>query len=128
MPFVMDTSGCFARKINGLTESILRHCRHLWLRPLESSGFLSVSVVWYAGGLLCVAAADLAQDQWPQWRGPTGQGISTTAHPPIEWSEDKNMAWKVALPGKGPFDTDRMGTASLCHRIHPLWRCHATGV
>lgn len=40
-------------------------------------------------------------EQWPQWRGPTGQGISTTATPPVEWSEDRNIAWKVALPGKG---------------------------
>ncbi|MCB1095309.1 MAG: PQQ-like beta-propeller repeat protein [Verrucomicrobiae bacterium] len=46
-------------------------------------------------------AADSEEDQWPQWRGPTGQGISLKAEPPLEWAEDKNVAWKVALPGKG---------------------------
>ena len=60
-----------------------------------------VCFAWGAGVLACVDAAELGQDQWPQWRGPTGQGISHSAQPPIEWSEDKNIAWKVALPGKG---------------------------
>ncbi|MGK0189646.1 MAG: outer membrane protein assembly factor BamB, partial [Verrucomicrobiales bacterium] len=40
-------------------------------------------------------------DQWPQWRGPDGQGVSDLADPPQEWSEEQNVAWKVELPGKG---------------------------
>jgi hypothetical protein len=43
-----------------------------------------------------------AEDSWPQFRGPTGDGLaSATAEPPVEWSETKNIAWKVATPGKG---------------------------
>lgn len=38
---------------------------------------------------------------WPQWRGPLGAGVAPHANPPVEWSEDKNLRWKVALPGKG---------------------------
>jgi outer membrane protein assembly factor BamB len=38
---------------------------------------------------------------WPQWRGPLGNGVSPDAKPPIEWSEEKNVAWKVAVPGRG---------------------------
>ena len=38
---------------------------------------------------------------WPAWRGPHGNGSSLTAKPPMEWSEEKNVAWKVAVPGKG---------------------------
>jgi len=38
---------------------------------------------------------------WSNFRGPEGNGISRTAKPPIEWSEDKNVRWKVALPGLG---------------------------
>lgn len=39
--------------------------------------------------------------EWPQWRGPLGTGVALNADPPIEWSETKNIRWKVALPGKG---------------------------
>jgi outer membrane protein assembly factor BamB len=38
---------------------------------------------------------------WPQWRGPLASGVAPQANPPIEWSEKKNVRWKVALPGKG---------------------------
>lgn len=38
---------------------------------------------------------------WPQWRGPEGQGISTDKNLPTEWSDTKNVLWKVELPGKG---------------------------
>lgn len=39
--------------------------------------------------------------QWGHWRGPSGQGVSESASPPVEFSETKNVAWKVAIPGKG---------------------------
>src|SRR5688572_31116628 len=53
--------------------------------------------------LLIVASALSAQtaDAWPQWRGPLGTGVAPSARPPIEWSETKNVRWKIALPGKG---------------------------
>jgi outer membrane protein assembly factor BamB len=38
---------------------------------------------------------------WPTWRGPGAIGISTTANPPLEWSETKNVRWKVEIPGRG---------------------------
>lgn len=38
---------------------------------------------------------------WPAWRGPAGIGISTTANPPTEWSETKNIRWKVEIAGRG---------------------------
>jgi len=39
--------------------------------------------------------------QWPQWRGPIATGEAPHADPPVEWSEHKNVRWKVALPGLG---------------------------
>lgn len=42
-----------------------------------------------------------AEKNWPQWRGPLGTGAAPAADPPIEWSETKNVRWKVTLPGKG---------------------------
>jgi len=38
---------------------------------------------------------------WHQWRGPEANGVSRTAKPPLEWSEDRNIKWKVAIEGKG---------------------------
>ncbi len=38
---------------------------------------------------------------WPQWRGPKASGVSLSANPPTEWSETKNVRWKVELPGRG---------------------------
>lgn len=43
----------------------------------------------------------LLQDAWPQFRGPSGDGLSAGAQPPIEWSETKNLRWKVEIPGSG---------------------------
>ncbi len=38
---------------------------------------------------------------WPQFRGPTGQGVSEEKGLPLTWSETKNVRWKVAIPGRG---------------------------
>jgi len=40
-------------------------------------------------------------DQWAHWRGPTGNGTSPDADPPMEFGSDKNLKWKVAIPGNG---------------------------
>jgi outer membrane protein assembly factor BamB len=38
---------------------------------------------------------------WAQWRGPDGNGVAPNSNPPIEWSEGKNIRWKIEIPGKG---------------------------
>jgi outer membrane protein assembly factor BamB len=38
---------------------------------------------------------------WPQWRGPLLTGAAPQGDPPVEWSEGKNVKWKVEIPGKG---------------------------
>ena len=45
-------------------------------------------------------AADQDQ-QWAHWRGPSGNGTSPTADPPIHWDGKKNVKWKTSIPGKG---------------------------
>lgn len=40
-------------------------------------------------------------DDWPQFRGPSGQGIVARGELPVTWGKDKNIAWKQAIPGKG---------------------------
>lgn len=41
-----------------------------------------------------------AQD-WPEFRGPSGQGLSTERGVPLEWSESRNVRWKTPVPGRG---------------------------
>jgi outer membrane protein assembly factor BamB len=38
---------------------------------------------------------------WPQFRGPGGQGVSDEKNVPLTWSETKNVRWKTAIPGRG---------------------------
>ena len=42
-----------------------------------------------------------AADEWPQFRGPTGQGTSDASGLPLTWSETENVKWKTAIPGEG---------------------------
>jgi outer membrane protein assembly factor BamB len=59
--------------------------------------------------LLCLVAGSVwAQDferqklqNWHQFRGPQDTGVAPMGNPPIEWSETKNIKWKVPIPGAG---------------------------
>ncbi len=52
--------------------------------------------------LSCLPAlAESLDDNWPQWRGPLNTGVAPRANPPTEWSETKNVKWKVKIPGGG---------------------------
>ncbi len=60
-------------------------------------------------GLVIVFSSLLAAAQnppgyeknWHQWRGPLMTGVSPDGDPAIEWSETKNVKWKIEIPGKG---------------------------
>jgi outer membrane protein assembly factor BamB len=64
---------------------------------------LTVMALGVVGASMMPAQArDAAAERfWPQWRGPFANGVSRTAKPPIEWSESKNIKWKVEIPGRG---------------------------
>ena len=52
--------------------------------------------------LLIAGTSLLAQaEDWPQFRGPTGQGHATERDLPLEWTETKNIIWKAPVPGLG---------------------------
>ena len=62
-----------------------------WLLPLLLPG-------------LAQAQSQVSQDEevwWSNWRGPDGTGVAPTGNPPIEWSEEDNIRWKVPIPGRG---------------------------
>jgi outer membrane protein assembly factor BamB len=48
-----------------------------------------------------IAADGAGEEFWPQWRGPHATGVSRRATPPVEWSETKNVRWKLEIPGRG---------------------------
>lgn len=41
------------------------------------------------------------QHNWPQWRGPSADGVSPHGDPPLRWSESENVSFKVPIPGRG---------------------------
>ena len=51
--------------------------------------------------LLLLGSRALLADDWPEFRWPTGQGHSTATNLPFEWSAEKNVVWKQAVPGLG---------------------------
>jgi outer membrane protein assembly factor BamB len=62
---------------------------------------LVLGVAMFVPELFLVAQQPPAARFWAQWRGPQGNGVSTTANPPVEWSETKNIKWKIEIPGRG---------------------------
>src|SRR5881394_2720742 len=58
------------------------------LRPL----FLPLSI--------CTAATALGAN-WPAWRGPEANGVTSEPQLPSEWSGSKNIRWKTPLPDRG---------------------------
>jgi outer membrane protein assembly factor BamB len=51
--------------------------------------------------LLLPRVAAVAQTNWPQFRGPTGDGISTSTGLPVTWSESEHVRWKTPIHDKG---------------------------
>ena len=63
-------------------------------KPLaRKAGLILISML---GGLAAAGAAD-----WPQFRGPSGNGLAADADPPLEWSPTNHIAWKVPVTGRG---------------------------
>ena len=53
--------------------------------------------------ILCLLLFSLTAtaDNWPQWRGPNADGVSSETGVPTTWSPTENVAWKVPLEGWG---------------------------
>lgn len=50
---------------------------------------------------LCCFAAPAVADNWPAWRGPTGQGYCEEKNVPLTWSDKQNVVWKIDLADHG---------------------------
>ena len=55
-----------------------------------------------AAGLVLIFGGSVGSaENWPGFRGPTGQGISTEENLPLHWDANSNLVWKAVLPGEG---------------------------
>lgn len=67
--------------------------------------FNRISVALVIGILLGLtlvnSAAARVSSNWPQWRGPEGQGVSADTGLPVEWSNTTNVKWKTPITGLG---------------------------
>lgn len=72
-------------------------------RSVTAAVVVGVGLLVLAGGASSRAAdAGAANDNWAQWRGPSLTGAAAPdANPPTTWDEEKNVRWKVRLPGAG---------------------------
>ena len=59
-----------------------------------------MKTLWISTFLLLMTACGLAETNWSQWRGATGNGLSTAADVPQNYS-GKDVIWKTELPGVG---------------------------
>ncbi len=59
--------------------------------------FPSFMLVCFAGWVSVCAG----QESWPQWRGPELNNISEAGNLPVEFNQDKNLAWRYEMPGPG---------------------------
>ena len=48
-----------------------------------------------------VSTTNSQAENWPNWRGPRGDGTSDESNVPVAWSDSQNVAWKTAVSGKG---------------------------
>jgi outer membrane protein assembly factor BamB len=56
----------------------------------------SLAAAW----LVASAASSLAwAEEWPQFRGPSGQAVTASKDLPDTWAKDKNVAWTASVPG-----------------------------
>ena len=51
--------------------------------------------------ILFLVATVARADNWPQWRGPDGNGVARGTSFPTTWTKDSNVLWRVPLPGRG---------------------------
>ena len=49
---------------------------------------------------LALSASAFANGNWPHWRGPTRDGISTETDLPVKWSTTENVRWKIPMPDR----------------------------
>jgi outer membrane protein assembly factor BamB len=50
-------------------------------------------------GVLMLSLSVVQAENWPQWRGPSLNGLSNEKNLPVKWTTEENVVWKVPMPG-----------------------------
>ena len=67
---------------------------------MSRTAFLVAGIVFILG--FFIGSYDLlAAENWAQWRGVRNTGFAENSRPPVSWSEESNIRWKVAIDGSG---------------------------
>ena len=69
---------------------------------IQTTKVLGIKMKRWIALTLCLAsfAGTSTAENWPQFRGPSGDGVVADQQTPIEFGESKNVTWKTELPGK----------------------------
>ena len=51
--------------------------------------------------ILITVLSSFKTENWPQFRGPESNQLTSEEKLPLEWSDEKNLLWKIELPGRG---------------------------
>jgi outer membrane protein assembly factor BamB len=60
-----------------------------------------IGIILFIATLCSTIVNGKSPANWPQWRGPDGQGVSTETGLPSEWTATKNVKWKTTIAGRG---------------------------
>jgi outer membrane protein assembly factor BamB len=80
-----------------LLDSTKARSKEFTMTRPRSIALLAACTVALIAGL----SVKLAGANWPQWRGPDGQGVSSESALPTAWSPTSHVAWKTPVPGRG---------------------------
>src|ERR687896_22369 len=59
---------------------------------------MSLRIAAALTALTLSAATNAYAENWPQWRGPSLNGVSPETNLPVKWSTTENIAWKLPMP------------------------------
>jgi outer membrane protein assembly factor BamB len=62
---------------------------------------ISIALVICVTSTILLLNSSAGAASWPQWRGPSGQGVSAEKNLPTEWNGTKNIKWKTPIEGRG---------------------------
>jgi len=102
---IVSTDNKQSIKMKHLRSSLLTSSNRYGNRPHGIAQYGPLFSLFVAASLFYAhapsRAASSAEKHWPQWRGPLATGVAPTANPPVTWSEENNIKWKVKISGLG---------------------------
>ena len=92
---------CRAAAVYNIDSRFARRLSPPYLTRLPESPRMIHRFAPFMACLALISGAAAAASNWPQFRGPDGQGHVPPGHYPLEWSETKNITWKTPIEGLG---------------------------